>query len=205
MRLGIARLGCTDGVVSWIIEATDVAARVPAPMEIATMDLTGLRPWLALIHVLAAFGFFAVHGASMIVMLRLRGERDRARIGTLLDVSASSIGLLYGFLGLLLLAGILGGIAGGWWTSGRWWLWTAVALLVLVIGAMYGLMTPYYGGLRNAVGLQTQSDVKAGRMPVPASDEELAVILASTRPLAGAAIGIIGMVLIVWLMMAKPF
>jgi len=169
------------------------------------VDLTGLRPWLTLAHVLGAFGFVAVHGVSMVVLLRLRTERDRARVRTLLDLSSSTIGLLYGFLSLLLLAGILSGIAGGWWTSGQLWIWAAVLVLVLVFGAMYGLLTTYYIRLRNAVGIAGPQDVKKGIVPVELPDDELAVLLASKRPLIGAAVGIVGIVVIVWLMVAKPF
>jgi len=169
------------------------------------MDLTEFRPWLTLTHVLAAFGFFAVHGASMVVLFRLRAERERARVRALLELSASTIGSLYAFLLILLLAGILSGIAGAWWTSGRLWIWAAVGLLLAVSVAMYGLMTTYYGRVRAAVGVASQAQRKAGVEPDQASDAELAILLGSRRPLVGAVVGIAGMVLIVWLMVLKPF
>jgi len=169
------------------------------------MDLTDLRPWLTLIHVLAAFGFFAVHGASMVVLFKVRSERDRTRVRALLELSMSTIGWLYASLGLLLLAGILSGIAGAWWTSGRLWIWAAVGLLVLVTVAMYATMTRYYIALRSAVGIPSQSDLKTGTEPVQRSDSELSILLVSSTPLVGAAIGIVGMVLIIWLMVVKPF
>jgi hypothetical protein len=172
------------------------------------MDLTALRPWLTLVHVLAAFGFFAVHGVSMAVMFQVRGQRDPDRIRALLDLSSSTIGAMYLFLLVLLLAGILSGIAGAWWTSGRLWIWAAVGLLFVVIVAMYAVMTRYYIALRAAVG--PASPANTGEAAVVAqsaalSAPELEVMLGSSRPLVGAAIGIVGMIVIVWLMTAKPF
>ncbi len=88
------------------------------------MDLTPYRSWLVLLHILSVFAFLPVHGVSMTVALRLRHERDRARIGAYLDLSNVYLGGMYGTLGLLLLFGILSGIAGAWWTSGRAGSWS---------------------------------------------------------------------------------
>lgn len=169
------------------------------------MDLSSVRPWLTLLHVLGAFGFLAVHGVSMAVVMRVRSERDRVRVRTLLELSAWSIGALYLFLLVLLLSGILSGIAGAWWTSGKVWIWAGLGLLVLVTVAMYAVLTTYFLKLRAAVGIPTQKELKQGIEPVQLSDTELAVLLASPQPLIGVAIGVVGIVLIVWLMVVKPF
>jgi len=44
------------------------------------MDLTPWLTQLRLVHVLAAFAFVLIHGASAMVAIKLRGERDRTRI-----------------------------------------------------------------------------------------------------------------------------
>ncbi len=169
------------------------------------MDLSTIRPWLTLLHILGAFGFLAIHGVSMAVVMRLRSERDRVRVRTLLELSAWSINALYLFLLVLLVAGILSGIAGAWWTSGQLWIWAGLGLLVLITVAMYAVLTTYFLKLRAAVGIPTQKEVKLGIEPVQLSDPELAVLLASPQPLIGAAIGVVGIVVIVWLMVLKPF
>jgi len=158
-----------------------------------------------LLHILGAFGFLAIHGVSMAVVMRLRSERDRVRVRTLLELSAWSINALYLFLLVLLVAGILSGIAGAWWTSGQLWIWAGLGLLVLITVAMYAVLTTYFLKLRAAVGIPTQKEVKLGIEPVQLSDPELAVLLASPQPLIGAAIGVVGIVVIVWLMVLKPF
>jgi hypothetical protein len=169
------------------------------------VDLTPYQPWIIFIHVAAAFAFIAAHGISMGVFFKIRRERDRAKLETLLEFSSYSIGSLYGAFAVLLIAGILAGIVGGWWTNGRLWLWTALVVLVVVVGLMYGLMTTTYGKLRQALGIATQSDTKKGIVLEPASDEVLEALLTSSRPTIGAVLGLAGLLVIIWLMVLKPF
>jgi hypothetical protein len=160
-----------------------------------------LYPWVVLVHVVAAFLFILAHGASAIVSFRLRAERDPTRILALLDLSASTIGPMYGTLGLLLLAGIAAGIMGNWFAKG--WIWLALGIFVVITVLMYVVATTYYVGVRRALG-----QVRAGSKepaPEPLPTEQLLTLLDSRRPEAIAAIGGIGLVVILWLMEFKPF
>lgn len=169
------------------------------------MDLAPYYGWFVLIHVLAAFAFIAAHGISMGVFFALRRETDRAKLAVLVEHSGRSIGALYITFLILLAAGILAGIVGGWFTNGQLWLWAAIVVLVVIVGAMYGFMTTSYVTLRRALGVQSPQDIKKGLVPEPASDEELASLLASPRPTWGAIIGIAGLAVVIWLMEMKPF
>jgi hypothetical protein len=169
------------------------------------VDLTALRPWLILVHVLAVLGFVLVHGASASVAFKLRGERDPVRVRALLELSNAYLTWAYLALLVLLVSGIVAGFAGDWWTSGRLWLWLSVALLIAVIVGMYVVAAPYFESLRHAVGLPTYADVRNGLdPPPPASEAELALLLASPRPAIVAAIGLGGISLIASLMVLKP-
>ena len=95
-----------------------------------------LLPWLKLLHILGAFLFVGTHGVSMFVAFRLRGQTDRARLASLLDLSQVATYAMYVGLLTLFLSGVADGIIGGWFTSGRLWIWAAVVLLVVVTGAM---------------------------------------------------------------------
>jgi hypothetical protein len=159
--------------------------------------------WWVFLHIVGAFGFVLAHGASAVVALRLRGERDVERVRALLDLSSASLGAMYGSLLLLLAAGIVAGFLGHWW--GRAWIWTALGLLVLLIVAMYALASTYYTKVREAAGLQTYQQKKKGIEPRPPSLEELAAILDSSRALLILAVGVVGLLLILWLMVLKPF
>jgi hypothetical protein len=160
-------------------------------------------PWLVLVHVIGAFGFMLGHGVSAHVAFQLRREREAARIAALLELSSFSLTMLYVSLLVLLAGGIAAGFAGGHW--GRLWIWISIGLLVLLVGAMYGLASPYYNDLRRAVGMKTYGDPKDAPPPAPLAAEEIAMRLESPRPYVVAAIGGIGLVLIIGLMVLKPF
>jgi hypothetical protein len=158
--------------------------------------------WIVLLHVLGAFLFVAAHGVSMITAFRLRAERDRARQAALLEASGAGVGLMYIGLLVLLAGGIWAGFAGNHW--GRLWIWAAIATLVIVIVAMYALATPFYSRMRAAAGIGQWAE-KAATMKPPATEADLAALATSNRPLALAAVGGIGLAVIVWLMILKPF
>ncbi len=169
------------------------------------MDLAPFRPWLVLAHVLAAFAFLAIHGVSMGVWWRLRTERERRRVVSYLELSASMIMPMSRAGLLLIVSGILVGIAGGWWFDGHWWLWLSIGLLVLIVAAMTPLVSIPLSEIRRAAGIQTAADRKAGLVPDPVDDATLDRLLRNPKPGLGAAIGIVGIVLITWLMELKPF
>jgi len=159
-----------------------------------------LYPWVVFVHVLAAFLFILAHGASAFVSYRLRAERDPARIAALLDLSSSTIGVMYWALGLLLLAGIAAGIMGDWFSKG--WIWLAIGVLFGVTVLMYVVATRYYVTVRRALGQQRPGS--SGPAPEPLPTEQLLALLDTRRPDTIAAIGAIGLILIVWLMVVKP-
>lgn len=105
---------------------------------------------MGFLHILGVIIFALGHGTSVAVALRLRKERDHPRIAAMLDVSSWSTGLMYIGLLLIIVPGIVLGFLGGYWAT--WWLWVSIVLLVLVMGAMYGIAAPYYVGLRAATG-----------------------------------------------------
>ena len=160
-------------------------------------------PWIVLLHVVGAFGFVMAHGASAFAALRIRSERDPARVAALLDLSAFSLGLMYVSLLILLIAGITAGFMGNFW--GSLWIWLAIGVLILVIGAMYPMGSLHYAKVRRAVGIKPYSDPKDAPPPEPLSGPELEAVLASSRPFLLAAIGGIGLLVIIWLMVVKPF
>jgi hypothetical protein len=160
-------------------------------------------PWIVLLHVLGAFGFVLAHGASAFAAIQIRAEREPARVAALLDMSGMSLGLMYISLVVLLVGGIAAGFLGGFW--GSRWIWVAIGVLVLVIGAMYPMGSLHYAKVRRAVGLKSYSDPKDAPPAEPLSGPELEALLASNRPFALAAIGGIGLIVIIWLMVLKPF
>ena len=158
-------------------------------------------PWVVLIHVLAAFAFVLAHGASAFVAFRVRAEREPARIAALLDLSSSTLAVMYVALLVLLIAGIVAGIMGSWFA--KLWTWAAIGVLVAVLVLMYVLASTYYTGVRRALGQATFGSKEPPPPPVPV--DELLAMLDSRRPEAITLVGGIGLVVLVWLMILKPF
>jgi hypothetical protein len=170
------------------------------------MSVGDLRSWTIFLHVLGVLGFLVFHGASVAVSLRLRRESELSRIRALLDLSAGTIGAMYAFFLVFLLAGIAAGFMGGWWTSGRLWIWAAVVLLIVVVATMYAGPTRHFATLRNAVGIATpQQERKGLPPPEPLAEAEIARLLASPVPGVAAVVGFGGLAAILWLMLFKPF
>ncbi len=159
-------------------------------------------PWIVFVHVAAAFAFAFSHGASAFVSFRIRAEREPLKIRALLELSSMTLASMYTAFIVLLVAGIAAGIMRGWFAMG--WIWAAIGVLLAVSIAMYALATRYYASLRMAVGLETYGAPKGVR-PGAASTEDLARLLDTRRPEAIAAVGIVGLLVILWLMVLKPF
>lgn len=160
-------------------------------------------PWIVFIHVAAAFLFVMGHGASMWASDQIRRERDAVRIRALLELSGRSLILVYVSLLTLIVAGIVAGIMGGHFARG--WIWAAIGVLVVVVVLMYALASTYYGRVREAVGLRSQRTPKDAPDPTPISADELAVLVDSRRADVIGLVGIAGLLVLLWLMMFKPF
>jgi predicted integral membrane protein DUF2269 len=157
--------------------------------------------WWVYLHILGAFAFVFAHGASALAAFRIRATRDPVQIRTLLDVSSLAIGVMYIGLLLLLIGGIAAGIVGERFDEG--WIWAALVILVVIIVAMYAMATPFYGQLRVAAGARAK-DQKADPNPV-VTQADIDALAGSNRPAVLLAIGAIGFLLILWLMVLKPF
>jgi hypothetical protein len=152
--------------------------------------------WWVFLHIAGVFGFLVAHGVSVGVAFRLRREREPARIMALLDLSSSSITLMYVSILLLLTGGIVAGFVGDWWGQG--WIWVSLGTLLAVIVAMYAVATTYYRRLRTIVGAMTE-----GSRAV--TGDRLTEVLAGPRPWILAVIGFGGILFILYLMLFKPF
>lgn len=168
--------------------------------------LTALYPWIVFVHVAAAFAFVLAHGVAVFAGFRVRQDRDRARMAALLDLSTASGPVMYASLVVLLLAGLVAGFAGGWF--GRLWIWTALVLLVAMAAAMAIIGTPHYRRIRILVGAALPAREARRRETAgdpESADEELAARLRSRVPEWLTAIGGGGLLIVIWLMLAKPF
>jgi hypothetical protein len=152
--------------------------------------------WWKFLHVAGVIAFVMFHGASMMVAVRVRKERDRAKLAAILQLSGSSLMGMYVSLLWLTVFGVIAGIQGAWWNDG--WFWISIILLVVAVGEMSAVARPYYQRVKEAI------EVRPSGVP-RRSDEELDEILRSRVGLWNMGFGLAVLATIAWMMIFKPF
>ncbi|HEY7970008.1 MAG TPA: DUF2269 family protein [Candidatus Limnocylindrales bacterium] len=150
--------------------------------------------WLVFVHLAGLVLFLLMHGVSMWTAFTIRREPRPEIARLLLGLSQRANGVMY--IGLLLL--IVGGLGAAWnanqLTAG--WIVASYVVLLVVIVAMYAMGSSLYAPLRQAL---------EGKDGVTIDATELARRLDNRRPEALAVVGFGGLLILVWLMVLKPF
>jgi hypothetical protein len=157
---------------------------------------------LVLIHVTAVLGFVFAHGGAAFISFRVRRERNIETVAALIQLAELTNTFMYPFFWVLVIFGLLAGWNGNWFGHG--WIWAAIVILILVTVAMFAVASPYYRTLREALGLRGRGPGRSGPRQ-RASDAEILPLLDSRRPEIVATIGIVALLLLLWLMLMKPF
>ena len=152
--------------------------------------------WWLFLHIAGVLAFLGAHGASMFVLYRIRHERDRRKIAELIAFSGTTTRPMYISLGVLTVGGIGAGITLHLFSA--WWLWTAIVILLVTIALMTAVAKPYFQKIT------ASCEVRPSGVP-RVSDEELAQLLRSGEAHVITAIGGIGLLAILYLMLFKPF
>lgn len=169
--------------------------------------MTNLHTWIVFIHISGVLIFLIAHGVSAAVVLRLRSEREPVAVRTLVDLSRRSMMVMSVAALAWLVAGIVAGFTGnggaGFWTIGTYWIWASLVLAIGIIGVMTPWGRIYLNRVRAAVGV----DVKTGAVDpsFQVNPANLDAAIASGKPELLAAIGVGGVLVILWLMVFKPF
>ena len=153
------------------------------PMLRALDDL-----WL-FVHVGGLLLFVAGHGVSAAAGLRLRREREPARMAALLDASASARPVTYAGMLLLGIGGLAAATVEHVWSTG--WIWTSIVAFVVMAGVLVALAVPYYRRLRTAVAAADPGEIER--------------VSSSPVPILTLVVGVAGLAFILWLMVARPF
>jgi len=160
-------------------------------------------PWIVVAHVVIVVVAFGAHGVSAFAMFSARREPDRARLAAILDLSGTSLGLAgWGLLAAVVL-GIVAAVMGGHF--GRLWPWASIVVVIVIFAAMTPMGAGPMSEVRKALGQRARGDKDGDPPRQPASDAELAAAQARLRPEILGGIGLVGIVVLVWLMELKPF
>ncbi len=161
--------------------------------------------WVVFLHVLGGMTFMLAHGASAAVAFRIRKETEPERIRALLDLSAITAPILYLAMLLLLVAGIVGGFMGKWWGQG--WIWVGLGVLIALFVWMGLYSQRNFSPLRKAAGLEYFQGMKDNPKPAeePLSDDEIRAMAANLNPMTVTLVGYGAIVIILIMMVVKPF
>ena len=150
--------------------------------------------WLLYLHILSVLALLGTHGVSMTVLYAMRKERDRARILSLVQLSGQAIIPMY--------VSILAIVVFGSWIAfrlhlwGKTWIWLSIAVLVATIVLMGFTARPYFAKVKEACQMRPSGVPRI-------SDEELAEVVGSPKAHLITAIGLIGLLSILYMMVFK--
>ena len=159
--------------------------------------------WLIYTHVLSAITFFLAHGTSAAIAFQLRKETNIERIRAMLDLSGTTIMVLFVSFLLMGLTGLIMPFLIKIWNKG--WIWLSIVLMILVFLHMTLRNNKTYITLRKLAGMPYMQGSKEFPAEPPASDEE---ILAHIRKISVHELLFVGYVIpaiVLWLMVFRPF
>jgi hypothetical protein len=130
---------------------------------------------------------------SAFVSFRVRAQREPDEVAATLELSRIAIGPMY--VGLLLLG--IGGLGAAWIGNllTEPWVLASIGVLLVVLVVMYAVATPYYMKMRQALAPDAQPPITA---------DDLARMLDTRRPEILLAVGSIGLLVLIWLMVLRP-
>ena len=156
--------------------------------------------WVVFAHVASVLAFMLAHGVHVVAMWAFRGEADPERAMTFFNDLPNVTGVRI-VLAVTVASGVLAGFMGSWWTSG--WIWTSLALLVVIWEAMWRYGGSFFGLVQEAAEAAIAARDADPSNPGPQAAYDAA--RRSWQPIAMSVVGLGGLAVILWLMMFKPF
>ena len=165
--------------------------------------LTILIRWLIFLHVLAALTFYMTHGASATMAFKVRKETDFARIRAMLDLSNSTMIMMFLSFAVMGLTGLIMPFMIHIWNRG--YIWVSIVLMLFVLIYMAVFNETSYKELRRLVGLPYRKGSKELPAEPSSSPEEVAALLKKTSVTGLIVVGYVIPAFVLWLMIFKPF
>src|SRR3972149_985272 len=165
--------------------------------------LTMLIRWLIFLHVLSALTFYMAHGASVAMAFKVRKETDFARIRAMLDLSNSTMIMMFLSFAVMGLTGLILPFMIHIWNRG--YIWVSIVLMLFVAIYMAVFIVTHYMELRRLVGLPYRKGSKELPGEPPSSPEEVAALLKKTSVTGLVVVGYVIPAFVLWLMVFKPF
>jgi hypothetical protein len=151
--------------------------------------------WWKLIHLAGVVGFMAAHGTSMAATVMLRRFREPQQVAGVLQLSAATVSSFYLSTVVLLVGGIGAGVVGKWFDQA--WIWVSLGLLIGVGILMFPMARHHFRRIRMVLELMETGTA--------VSRDDFVRVVSSGNPILTAGTGFVGVLLIVYLMVLKPF
>jgi hypothetical protein len=165
--------------------------------------MLALVPWLVFLHILSALLFFLAHGTSIAMAFQIRKEKDFTRVGALLDLSKATMWVMFISFLVLGLTGLVMPFILKIWDKG--WVWASIVLMVLVFARMMIMNDKRYKHLRRMIGQPYMIGGKHFPAEAPASQSAVEAHIKTLRVEELVIVGIVIPVIVLWLMVFKPF
>ena len=165
--------------------------------------MLALIPWLIFIHIVGAITFFLAHGTSVAMAFQLRRETDFARIRALLDLSMSTMVVMFISFLVMGISGLVMPFILKIWNKG--WIWASIVLMIIVFLYMVFMNEKSYKHLRRMVGMPYM--IRGDRFPAeqPASPAGVQAHIQKLKVGELVVIGYVIPMIVLWLMVFKPF
>lgn len=165
--------------------------------------MLALVPWLVFLHILSALTFFLAHGTSVAMAFKVHSETNFERIRAMLDLSGSTVGIMFiSFLVMGLTGLVMPFILKLW---GKGWIWTSIVLMVIVLVQMGLMNEKRYKKLRKLTGSPYMRGNKQFSAEEPATLEEVHEHMRKLRVEELLVVGYVIPMIVLWLMVFKPF
>lgn len=159
--------------------------------------------WLIFLHVLSAITFFLAHGSSATMALKVRRETDFARIRAMLDLSESTLEIMFVAFLMIGLTGLALAFFLHIWD--KVWVWLSIILMAFVFIWMVWMSERTYKILRKLVGLPYRQGSKEYPAEPPADAEQIVAHLKNINMTPTLIVGYGIPALVLWLIIFKPF
>ena len=155
--------------------------------------------WIVFLHVTVIFIFLVQHAAEIISTFKFRAQKEPEGIAAIYSFmpnnGSRNLRITYS---LIIVTGIAAGFISTWWRQG--WMWTALGVMIVI----WIVMNRVGGNYLTAVDAITDHAVK-NKDDKTAIDKFRSDLKARREPEIMTVTSVIGGLIILWLMMFKPF
>ena len=155
--------------------------------------------WVVFLHVTMIFIFLIQHAAEIIVTFKLREQKEPegvfATYSFMPNNNSRNLRITYS---LIIVTGAVAGFMSVWWRMG--WMWTSLGVMIVIWIVMRRIGSRYL----YAVDAITEQAIK-NKADESAIEKFRRDLKSRREPEIMTITSVIGMLIILWLMMFKPF